>query len=140
MDLSVLLSMGVDETRGRAALKATGNVDSALLWLSSDDVNGQDDSEEGPTSNNNIDENDDNDDSGNGKEGGMSDESMDNAESFDSEEERRDTTTSEEVDNAFALLEEEIGNALGSGSKEVLESEWLGADLTKEMTMIQKYM
>jgi len=137
MDLSVLLSMGVDESRGRAALKATGNVDSALLWLSRDDTNDQD-SKEGSTANKSADENDD---SGNGKEGGMSDESMDNAESFDSEEERRDTaTSSEEVDNAFALLEEEIGNALGSGSKEVLESEWLGADLTKEMTMIQKYM
>ena len=78
--------------------------------------------------------------SGNGKEGDMSNESMNNDESFDSEEERRDTTSSEEVDNAFALLEEEIGNALGSGSKEVLESEWLGADLMKEMIMIQKYM
>ena len=132
MDLSVLLSMGVEESRGRAALKATGNVDSALLWLSSDDINGQ---EEGSTSNKS---NNENDNSGNGKEGGMSDESN-NDESFDSEEERRDTT-SEEVDNAFALLEEEIGNALGSGSKEVLESEWLGADLTKEMIMIQKYM
>jgi len=132
MDLSVLLSMGIDEARGKAALKATGNVDSALLWLSRDDTNGQDGSKEGSTLVN--------DNSGNGKEGGMSDESMDNAESFDSEEERRDTTTSEEVDNAFALLEEEIGNALGSGSKEVLESEWLGADLIKEMTMIQKYM
>jgi len=137
MDLSVLLSMGVDETRGRAALKATGNVDSALLWLSSDDTNGQDDIKEGLTSDKS---NNENENGGNGKEGGMSDESN-NDESFDSEEERRDTaTSSEEVDNAFALLEEEIGNALGSGSKEVLESEWLGADLTKEMIMIQKYM
>ena len=135
MDLSVLLSMG--ETRGRAALKATGNVDSALLWLSRDDANGQDDSKEASTANKGDDENDN---SGNGEEGGMSDERMDNAESFDSEEERRDTKSSEEVDNAFALLEEEIGNALGSGSKELLESEWLGADLTKEMIMIQKYM
>jgi len=37
IDVASLVSMGVEEGRGRAALRATGNVDSALLWLLSKD-------------------------------------------------------------------------------------------------------
>ncbi|KAL9189370.1 hypothetical protein ACHAXT_009045 [Thalassiosira profunda] len=38
MDLTMLVSMGVDEERGRDALRATGNVESAILWLSRDET------------------------------------------------------------------------------------------------------
>ena len=42
VDLIMLVSMGLEEAIGRDALKAAGNVESALLWLSRED-DGHDD-------------------------------------------------------------------------------------------------
>jgi len=118
VDLAILVSMGVEEARCRDALKATGNVESALLWLSKDDVN---------------DHSNDNDE----KESKPS--SDDAAEDLVGRGINTLGTAEHEVEDAQKLLERELGNVLGADSKQLLEKEWLGVDMQDEWNLIQKY-
>ena len=133
VDVTMLVSMGVDESRARNALKATGNVESALLWLSKeDDGAGAVDDDKANENTKLID--------------GMPLAANGNLKSDDGSSSTRDHSGSDEgsddtlVDDAFELLERELGNALGTDSKQLLEKEWLGVDMQDEWVMIQKYI
>mmetsp|Transcript_19226 Transcript_19226/g.41661 ORF Transcript_19226/g.41661 Transcript_19226/m.41661 type:complete len:571 (+) Transcript_19226:332-2044(+) len=129
IDLTMLISMGVEEARGRNALKATGNLESALLWLSKDD-NDNTDTKETASSND-------------GQSGGRTagNDSSNNSESRDHfESPDGDESVGNEIDDAHELLERELGNALSTGSKQLLEKEWLGIDMMEEWDLIQKYI
>mmetsp|Transcript_17643 Transcript_17643/g.26346 ORF Transcript_17643/g.26346 Transcript_17643/m.26346 type:complete len:113 (+) Transcript_17643:1-339(+) len=111
--------MGVEEERGRNALRATGNVDSALLWLLKDD---------------------DNKTRANGSsevERSSSGESK--ADSEGSSANGADETNDCCAEDAYDFLERELGHALSNDSKETLEKEWLGVDLKEEWEMIEEY-
>jgi hypothetical protein len=112
VDLVTLVSMGVEESQARRALRATGNIDSALVWLST-----LDDSEVSPGSIDTF--------APNGRR------------SFDSEHPNSDNDTSDGATEAEELLKNELGNALGNSNN--LEKEWLGIDLDDEWKLIEKY-
>ena len=115
IDLTMLVSMGVDQSRARDALKFTGNVESALLWLSKEDGSTiADDTKAGDNTS-----------------------APDHEMTSDCDEDAGNTTS---IDDAFDLLERELGNALGADSKQLLEKEWLGVDMQDEWNMIQKYI
>lgn len=144
VDLAVLVSMGVEEERGREALRATGNVESALLWLSRNDAGGCNLSGTEKVSGEAVSAKESADGerkpgtsgSGNGDKRGTSESEEENGttESDESESEESD------VADAFELLERELGNALGTESKQLLEKEWFGADLSEEWSLIKKYI
>ena len=110
MDLVSLVSMGVDSAQARRALEATGNVDAAILWISADDGKPDDDSC-----------------------------------SSTEQQPPREMSLFErsgywrESRDAQRLLEAELGDALGSDSKQQLEKEWLGLSLDEEWDLIQRY-
>eukprot|EP00984_Skeletonema_dohrnii_P021618 scaffold10851_cov155-Skeletonema_dohrnii-CCMP3373.AAC.8 len=118
VDVASLVSMGVEEERGRNALRATGNVDSALLWLLKDDDN-----------KNNASIN-------NGE--------IERSSSGESKTEYSEGSSANGADDccaedAYDFLERELGHALSNDSKETLEKEWLGVDLKEEWEMIEEY-
>mmetsp|Transcript_30083 Transcript_30083/g.44895 ORF Transcript_30083/g.44895 Transcript_30083/m.44895 type:complete len:700 (+) Transcript_30083:74-2173(+) len=115
IDVVSLVSMGVEEERGRNALRATGNVDSALLWLLKDDDN----------KNNACD-----------NVNGEVERSSSGESKQDSEGSPPDDCCAED---AYDFLERELGHALSNDSKETLEKEWLGVDLKEEWEMIEEY-
>jgi hypothetical protein len=103
-----------DEANGRNALRATGNVDQALLWLTKADANG----------------------------GVLKQDSTNNSEiasSSSSSSSDDEDSPSDENDNAYDFLERELGHALSSNSKDLLEKEWLGVDLKEEWKLIEEY-
>ncbi len=116
VDLATLVSMGVDEANGRNSLRATGNVDQALLWLTKADANGVGVALKQDSTNNN--------------------EIASSSSSSSSDEE---DSPSDENDNAYDFLERELGHALSSNSKDLLEKEWLGVDLKEEWELIEEY-
>jgi len=130
MDLTVLVSMGVEEARAREALKATGNVESALLWLSKDDGDNAKANAKIGDSDTAL--------AGEGHFGDEADGSMD-GEGDDNDDEASDSEENERMENAHELLERELGNALGADSRQLLEREWLGVDLQGEWDLIEKY-
>ena len=113
MDLVTLMSMGVEESEARRALKATGTVDSALLWLSTvDEKNNESrESQETNTKRQNSSERDD--------------EGSENCDSDD------------DANKAIEILKAELGDVLGNSKN--LEAEWFGVDLDDEWTLIEKY-
>lgn len=114
VDIATLVSMGVDEANGRNALRSTGNVDQALLWLTKADANG----------------------------GVLKQDSTNNSEiasSSSSSSSDDEDSPSDENDNAYDFLERELGHALSSNSKDLLEKEWLGVDLKEEWKLIEEY-
>jgi len=122
------------EERGRNALRATGNVDSALLWLLKDDDN----------KNNAPDKTRANDNVLAGStiidgeiERSSSCESK--ADSEGSSADGADETNDCCAEDAYDFLERELGHALSNDSKETLEKEWLGVDLKEEWEMIEEY-
>ncbi|KAL7533644.1 hypothetical protein ACHAXR_005366 [Thalassiosira sp. AJA248-18] len=123
VDLTVLISMGVNETTSRDALKATGNVESALLWLCKDD----DDNVDG---------------GGDAKKGAKTSEEAASANDNDTSKDPAPLNQAEEteINDAHELLERELGNALSADSKQLLEKEWLGVDMKNEWDLIQKYI
>jgi hypothetical protein len=123
IDVASLVSMGVEEGRGRCALRATGNVDSALLWL----LSKEDDNEE-----NTSDEKKKADFTGNPINNGEVGRSS-------SYEKQDGSSGSLSDEDAYDFLERELGEAL-SNSKEMLEKEWLGADLDKEWRLLEEFM
>ena len=113
MDLVTLVSMGVEESQARQALKTTGNVDSALLWLSTIEKN--------------------NNESGENKESGTT-----HQESIAQDDESSDSDVSDdEANKAEDMLRTELGTALRNSKN--LEREWLGVDLDDEWALIEKY-
>eukprot|EP00580_Thalassiosira_gravida_P013168 CAMPEP_0201680704 /NCGR_PEP_ID=MMETSP0494-20130426/50735_1 /ASSEMBLY_ACC=CAM_ASM_000839 /TAXON_ID=420259 /ORGANISM="Thalassiosira gravida, Strain GMp14c1" /LENGTH=832 /DNA_ID=CAMNT_0048164431 /DNA_START=144 /DNA_END=2642 /DNA_ORIENTATION=+ len=118
VDLAMLVSMGVEEARCRDALKATGDVESALLWLSKDDNDHDSSTNDEKESKNSSDE---------------------AAEDLVGRGINAFETADHEVDDAHELLERELGNVLGADSKQLLEKEWLGVDMQDEWNLIQKY-
>merc|ERR1711982_41465 len=136
VDLAMLMSMGVDESRGREALKVTGNADAALLWLSGGDTaakvqnrgaieetNSESKGSESTTSSSNI--SDSNSTSSSSSSRSNNDESTRNM--------------SKEAEEAELLIRELLGNAIGDNLKD-LEKEWLGVDMEQESNLIMKYM
>ena len=122
VDVASLVSMGVEEERGRNALRATGNVDSALLWLLKED----DDNKNNAC------------DNVNGEvERSSSSESKKDSEG--SPPDGADETNDCCAEDAYDFLERELGHALSNDSKETLEKEWLGVDLKEEWEMIEEY-
>ena len=121
VDLTVLISMGVNAEKGREALAATGNVESALLWLSRDDTAASD-INDGKIGENEIVSNN-----------SESDNSMDSTSG-------QAGSQHNEIDDAYELLERELGNALSTDSKQLLEKEWLGVDMNEEWRLLQKYL
>ncbi len=119
VDVASLVSMGVEEERGRNALRATGCVDSALLLLmkDNDDASGA------------LDQTKANDDVVNGDHN-KNDPEVERAPSDESEEDAED---------AYDFLQRELGYALSNDSKEMLEKEWLGVDLKEEWELIEEY-
>ena len=125
VDLTVLISMGVNAEKGREALAATGNVESALLWLSRDDTEKDGGSAGTDTA---SDPNDgENEIVSNNSE---SDISMDSTSG-------QAGSQHNEIDDAYELLERELGNALSTDSKQLLEKEWLGVDMNAEWNLLQ---
>jgi hypothetical protein len=128
VDVASLVSMGVEEGRGRAALRATGNVDSALLWLlSKDDDNKNNVSDDKSKADDNV----------------LTGSPINNGEvgrsSSNDEEDSSDSSSDDE--DAYDFLEQELGQALShDSSKEMLEKEWLGADLNEEWGLLAQYM
>ncbi len=58
----------------------------------------------------------------------------------DQEVERTSSDESkEDVEDAYDFLQKELGYALSSDSKEMLEKEWLGVDLKEEWELIEEY-
>ncbi|KAL7529731.1 hypothetical protein ACHAWF_003093, partial [Thalassiosira exigua] len=123
LDVTTLVSMGADEGRARDALRATGDVEAALLWLSANDAGADVGAAEGGAT---------------GEDGGG-----DGSEHHRGSEDDSDDASSDSEDDAVydaqEILERELGNALGAGSKELLEREWLGVDLQEEWDLIEKY-
>mmetsp|Transcript_26396 Transcript_26396/g.57879 ORF Transcript_26396/g.57879 Transcript_26396/m.57879 type:complete len:790 (+) Transcript_26396:259-2628(+) len=151
VDLTMLMSMGVEESRAREALRMTGNVDVALLWLSQsegsnssggpslgdadrlNDEHRHTRSSSGtvvaptdPTTsyNGNLISSDDSSahTSGDGTSSSISSPSREELESRAAQE----------------LLTRELGMAIRDDSKE-LEKEWLGMDMNEEWALIEKY-
>lgn len=142
IDIAILLSMGVDESRGRDALKRVGSVEEAFLWLSKHDVSSCDTN-------------------GNGEDIASSCpaiQAQDDGKIIEQEQEHDaakctgpdSNSKMEPVDStshgkqikakeAHDLLIAELGNAIRACSKD-LEIEWLGADLEKEWSIIEKYI
>jgi len=116
VDLVSLVSMGVDSAQARRALEATGDVDAAILWISADDGEPDEDKPD--------------DDS-------CSDDEQQPPSSSIGDAMRAGWSESHD---AQRLLETELGEALGSDSKQLLEKEWLGLSLDEEWDMIQKYI
>lgn len=126
VDVASLVSMGVEEERGRNALRATGSVDSALLLLmkDNDDASGALDQ---TTENDNV-LNGDPINSGQEVKRTSSDESKEDS-----------VGSSDNVEDAYDFLQRELGYALSNDSKEMLEKEWLGVDLKEEWGLIEEY-
>ena len=151
VDLTMLMSMGVEESRARVALRTTGNVDVALLWLSQSEGS---DSSDGPSlgdadrlndehqrtrsssatvaaptdpTANNTDNLVRSDGSSAHAGGGRTSSSS----SSPSRGERESRAAQE-------LLTRELGMAIRDDSKE-LEKEWLGMDMNEEWELIEKY-
>lgn len=139
------LAWGVDESRGRNALKRVGSVKEALLWLSknnisSSDVNGNEEDIE--FSSTTIHAQDD---------GKILKQEQDAVKctSPNSNSEMGPVDCSPNCSHsdgkqikakeAHDLLIAELENAIRAGSKD-LEIEWLGADLEKEWNIIEKYI
>mmetsp|Transcript_44387 Transcript_44387/g.93213 ORF Transcript_44387/g.93213 Transcript_44387/m.93213 type:complete len:792 (-) Transcript_44387:232-2607(-) len=124
VDLAMLASMGVEEARCRAALKATGNVESAILWLSEDDSKAN----EAITVSNDC------------PQGNTGDSVAHDQDEDDGDDDSISESGKTEIDDAYEILERELGNALGADSKQLLEKEWLGVDLQDEWDLIEKYI
>jgi len=124
VDLTMLVSMGVDEGNAREALCATGNVDCALLWLSSKETAASNRGNHGDHTSATV---------GHGNSASESSTINNNHDTAASESRRN------EIYDAHALLERELGNALDTNSKGLLEKEWLGADLNEEWDLLGKY-
>ena len=131
VDVASLMSMGVEEERGRNALRATGNVDSALLWLlSKDDSISRSNAPDETKANDN----------------GLTNEGTVNGEVGCSSSNESSSVSSADVssegssgEDAYDFLERELGQALSNDSKEMLEKEWLGVDLEEEWELIELY-
>mmetsp|Transcript_3571 Transcript_3571/g.6522 ORF Transcript_3571/g.6522 Transcript_3571/m.6522 type:complete len:788 (+) Transcript_3571:149-2512(+) len=134
VDLIMLVSMGLEEARGRDALQAAGNVESALLWLSRED-DGHDDTKTDSKTSEEVTSD---------KDGHLEGKANDSTVRDHSESDDGDDSTSDSGDNgtddAHELLERELGNALGADSRQLLEKEWLGVDMQDEWDLIQKYI
>ena len=129
VDVASLVSMGVEEERGRNALRATGSVEDALNLLLKDDDNTCD-SPGKKVNGNHI----------NNGQGKLShpDESGEGSLSS-SANETDDCGDVNMVKNANDFLMEELGHALSNDSKGMLEKEWLGVDLKEEWELIEEY-
>ena len=132
VDLTVLISMGVNEDKGREALAATGNVESALLWLSRDDTEKND---VGTGTDTSSEPND-----GKIGENEIVPNNSESDNSMDSTTSGQEGSQHNEIDDAYELLERELGNALSTDSKQLLEKEWLGSTLSAEWELLQKYI
>lgn len=124
VDVASLVSMGVEEERGRNALRTTGSVDSALLLLMKNDNDAS-----GALDQTKADDNlltGDSINSGQEVERKSSDES-------------KEDNTDDSAEDAYDFLQRELGHALSNDSKEMLEKEWLGVDLKEEWELIEEY-
>jgi biotin-(acetyl-CoA carboxylase) ligase len=110
VDVAILVSMGVEDSKAREALRATGNVDAALVWLStvSDDHS---DSPAAAAAANDVDRT--------------------------INDPQRSNSNEDEALDAEKLLKSVLENALGNSKN--LENEWLGIDLNDEWDLIEKY-
>merc|ERR1712045_176801 len=131
MDLTTLISMGVDEIVGREALKKTGNVEQALLWLSTKESSAAVGSS--TTADTSITDDTLKDIVPNPPFSSTTTTTLDFLE----------TRLKEQIQaqrEAQDLLITELGNAIQDGGLKDLEKEWLGADLEEEFQIIEKYM
>ena len=167
IELTRLVSMGVEEARARKALRATGNFDGALLSLSTDDNPNecakQNEKDECHLDDQALESTDGDankrtkkrenqdchlDDLATGSTDADVNKCAKKSENLDcnladqaleSDSSDDDISRENEIDDAHELLEKELSNALSVDSKQLLEKEWLGVDMQEEWELIQKY-
>jgi hypothetical protein len=134
VDLVTLISMGVDDSHAREALKATGSVDAALVWLSTVDT--KNDSSAAAAHDGDVKRS--SDESEKDSSAAASGRGPCNEPETHSDDDAEEAAREEEELEAEELLKAELGRALHN-SKNLLEKEWFGLPLNDEWDLIEKY-